>query len=226
MKNYLVSGKCDKGSEMLPKRENNNKIKNRYNRISKVYDLIEKPMEAMMMDNWRKELFKEIEGKKILEVGVGTGKNLQYYSSDKEVTGIDFSEKMLSKAKYRSEYKENITLMEMNAENMSFEDNAFDTVVTSCVFCSVPEPVKGLKEIRRVCKNGGKVIMLEHMRSDKPAVGKFMDMVNFIPVHIWGANINRRTLENLEKAGFNKESIRYKNMWYDIVKIIEIDNEK
>ncbi|MGO1453814.1 MAG: class I SAM-dependent methyltransferase [Alkalibacterium gilvum] len=211
---------------MLPKRENNNKIKNRYNRISKVYDLIEKPMEAMMMDNWRKELFKEIEGKKILEVGVGTGKNLQYYSSDKEVTGIDFSEKMLSKAKYRSEHKENITLMEMNAENMSFEDNAFDTVVTSCVFCSVPEPVKGLKEIRRVCKNGGKVIMLEHMRSDKPAVGKFMDMVNFIPVHIWGANINRRTLENLEKAGFNKESIRYKNMWYDIVKIIEIDNEK
>ena len=189
MKNYLVSGKCDKGSEMLPKRENNNKIKNRYNRISKVYDLIEKPMEAMMMDNWRKELFKEIEGKKILEVGVGTGKNLQYYSSDKEVTGIDFSEKMLSKAKYRSEHKENITLMEMNAENMSFEDNAFDTVVTSCVFCSVPEPVKGLKEIRRVCKNGGKVIMLEHMRSDKPAVGKFMDMVNFIPVHIWGANI-------------------------------------
>lgn len=226
MKNYLVSGKCDKGSEMLPKRENNNKIKNRYNRISKVYDLIEKPMKAMMMDNWRKELFKEIEGKKILEVGVGTGKNLQYYSSDKEVTGIDFSEKMLSKAKYRSEHKENITLMEMNAENMSFEDNAFDTVVTSCVFCSVPEPVKGLKEIRRVCKNGGKVIMLEHMRSDKPAVGKFMDMVNFIPVHIWGANINRRTLENLEKAGFNKESIRYKNMWYDIVKIIEIDNEK
>ncbi|MGO1589896.1 MAG: class I SAM-dependent methyltransferase [Alkalibacterium gilvum] len=210
----------------MPKRENNNKIKNRYNRISKVYDLIEKPMEAMMMDNWRKELFKEIEGKKILEVGVGTGKNLQYYSSDKEVTGIDFSEKMLSKAKYRSEHKENITLMEMNAENMSFEDNAFDTVVTSCVFCSVPEPVKGLKEIRRVCKNGGKVIMLEHMRSDKPAVGKFMDMVNFIPVHIWGANINRRTLENLEKAGFNKESIRYKNMWYDIVKIIEIDNEK
>lgn len=142
MKNYLVSGKCDKGSEMLPKRENNNKIKNRYNRISKVYDLIEKPMEAMMMDNWRKELFKEIEGKKILEVGVGTGKNLQYYSSDKEVTGIDFSEKMLSKAKYRSEHKENITLMEMNAENMSFEDNAFDTVVTSCVFCSVPEPVR------------------------------------------------------------------------------------
>lgn len=126
----------------MPKRENNNKIKNRYNRISKVYDLIEKPMEAMMMDNWRKELFKEIEGKKILEVGVGTGKNLQYYSSDKEVTGIDFSEKMLSKAKYRSEHKENITLMEMNAENMSFEDNAFDTVVTSCVFCSVPEPVR------------------------------------------------------------------------------------
>lgn len=168
----------------------NNKIKNRYNRVSKIYDLMEKPMESMLMDDWRKELFEKIEGKKILEVGVGTGKNLEFYSTDKEVTGIDFSEKMLEKAKNKSKDKDHVTLMEMDAENMTFEDNTFDTVVTSCVFCSVPDPVKGLKEIRRVCKNGGKVIILEHMRSNKPVVGKIMDCINFIPLHIWGANIN------------------------------------
>ncbi|WP_413527701.1 class I SAM-dependent methyltransferase [Marinilactibacillus psychrotolerans] len=164
----------------------NNKIKNRYNRVSKIYDLMEKPMESMLMDDWRKELFEKIEGKKILEVGVGTGKNLEFYSTDKEVTGIDFSEKMLEKAKNKSKDKDHVTLMEMDAENMTFEDNTFDTVVTSCVFCSVPDPVKGLKEIRRVCKNGGKVITLEHMRSNKPVVGKIMDRINFITLHIWG----------------------------------------
>ncbi|AYW49682.1 Methyltransferase domain-containing protein [Alkalibacterium subtropicum] len=204
----------------------NNKIKNRYNRVSKIYDLMEKPMESMLMDDWRKELFEKIEGKKILEVGVGTGKNLEFYSTDKEVTGIDFSEKMLEKAKNKSKDKDHVTLMEMDAENMTFEDNTFDTVVTSCVFCSVPDPVKGLKEIRRVCKNGGKVIMLEHMRSNKPVVGKIMDRINFIPLHIWGANINRQTLKNLQEAGFNKEDTTYKNVWSDVVKIIEIRNKK
>ncbi len=204
----------------------NNKIKNRYNRVSKIYDLMEQPMESMLMDDWRKELFEKIEGKKILEVGVGTGKNLEFYSTDKEVTGIDFSEKMLEKAKNKSKDKDHVTLMEMDAENMTFEDNTFDTVVTSCVFCSVPDPVKGLKEIRRVCKNGGKVIMLEHMRSNKPVVGKIMDRINFIPLHIWGANINRQTLKNLQEAGFNKEDTTYKNVWSDVVKIIEIRNKK
>lgn len=204
----------------------NNKIKNRYNRVSKIYDLMEKPMESMLMDDWRKELFEKIEEKKILEVGVGTGKNLEFYSTDKEVTGIDFSEKMLEKAKNKSKDKDHVTLMEMDAENMTFEDNTFDTVVTSCVFCSVPDPVKGLKEIRRVCKNGGKVIMLEHMRSNKPVVGKIMDRINFIPLHIWGANINRQTLKNLQEAGFNKEDTTYKNVWSDVVKIIEIRNKK
>ncbi|MDN6193768.1 MAG: methyltransferase domain-containing protein [Alkalibacterium sp.] len=206
--------------------EQNTKIKNRYNRISKVYDLMEKPMESMMMDDWRKELFEKIEGTKMLEVGVGTGKNLPYYPADKKVTGIDFSEKMLSKAKNKSEGKGHITLLEMDAENMTFDDNTFDTVMTSCVFCSVPDPVQGLKEIRRVCKENGKIMMLEHMRSSKPVIGKIMDVVNFIPLHIWGANINRQTLENLEKAGFKKETITYKNVWSDIVKIIEITNEK
>ena len=124
------------------------------------------------------------------------------------------------------ENKKNIKLIEMDAEDMNFVDNTFDTVVTSCVFCSVPDPIKGLKEIRRVCKNNGKIIMLEHMRSNNEFVGKFMDIVNFIPLNIWGANINRQTMKNLNKAGFKENDIEYQDIWSDIVKLIEIRNNK
>lgn len=120
----------------------------------------------------------------------------------------------------------NIKLIEMDAQDMDFADNTFDTVVTSCVFCSVPDPIKGLKEIRRVCKDNGKIIMLEHMRSNNEIAGKFMDIINFIPLNIWGANINRRTIENLIKAGFKEEDIEYQDIWSDIVKFIEIRNNK
>ena len=206
--------------------DNNKKIQNRYNRISKVYDLIEKPMESMSMSKWRTELIEKIEGREVLEVGVGTGKNLLYYPETLNITGIDFSKNMLEKARNKVKDIKNIKLIEMDAQDMEFEDNTFDTVITSCVFCSVPDPVKGLEEIRRVCKNNGKIIMLEHMRSNNKVVGKFMDIINFIPLNIWGANINRKTIENLIKAGFNKEDIEYQNVWSDIVKLIEIRNKK
>jgi len=204
----------------------NEKIQKRYDRVSSIYDLLEKPMELMAFSKWRERIIKRIEGEKILEVGVGTGKNLQYYPENVNLTGIDFSKKMLEKAKERAENLDNINLIEMDAEKMTFHDNSFDTVITSCVFCSVPDPVKGLKEIRRVCKPDGKIIMLEHMRSRNKLVGKFMDIVNFIPLNIWGANINRKTMENLNKAGLKDEFIDYKNVRTDIVKIIEIRNKK
>lgn len=109
---------------------------------------------------------------------------------------------------------------------MDFEEIIFDTVVTSCVFCSVPKPIEGLKEIKRACKNNGKIIMLEHLRSKNKVVGKFMDVINFIPLNIWGANINRQTIVNLKKAGVNTKDIKYKNIWGDIVKLIEIRNRE
>ncbi len=204
----------------------NDKIKNRYNRISKFYDVLEIPMETISMSKWREALIKKLEGRRILEVGVGTGKNLIYYPRDLDITGIDFSKDMLQKAKDKIKDKKNIKLIEMDAQDMEFADNTFDTVVTSCVFCSVPNPIEGLKEIRRVCKNNGKIVMLEHMRSNNEVAGKFMDVFNFIPLNIWGANINRKTLENLKKAGFNKANIEYQDLWSDIVKLIEIRNKK
>jgi len=201
-----------------------NEIKKRYNRIAGLYDLMEAPMEGMF-SQWRKKMLKGASGK-TLEVGVGTGKNLSFYPKDIELTGIDFSEKMMEKARNKNNAPAKTQLLEMDAENMQFDDNSFDTVITSCVFCSVPDPVQGLKEIKRVCKNGGKILMLEHVRSRKKVAGPLMDAFNFIPLNIYGANINRETYQNLLKAGFKPENIEIENLWLDIVKLIRINNKK
>jgi ubiquinone/menaquinone biosynthesis C-methylase UbiE len=201
-----------------------NKIKKRYNRVAKFYDILDKPME-MAVSKWREKLLSGAKGQ-VLEVGIGTGKNIPYYPENVELTGVDFSPKMVEIAQKKAKNKSNIQLLEMDAEDMDFSDNSFDTVITSCVFCSVPNPVNGLKEIRRVCKNEGKILMLEHVRSEKQVIGVLMDVFNFIPLHLYGANINRETYENLLKAGFSSQHITVRNLWHDIVKYIEINNLK
>ena len=201
-----------------PERMNNSylteEIKKRYNRTAIFYDM----MDRMISDDLRRKALAEASGK-VLEVGVGTGKNLQYYSAGCEVTGIDFSPGMLAKAREKVHLAEvPVTLMEMDAEHMDFPDNAFDTVVATCVFCSVPHPVEGLKEVRRVCKDEGKIILLEHVRSENPILGKLMDLLNPVSLHIVGSNINRRTIENVEKAGIGIRKVD--NVFGKIVKLI------
>ncbi|MEQ6388322.1 methyltransferase domain-containing protein [Bacillaceae bacterium S4-13-58] len=174
-------------------------IRKRYNRVSSIYDM----MDRMIKEKWREDLLSSLSGK-ILEVGVGTGANFPFYSKEAEVIGIDFSEGMLKKAEKRLEknsYKASIQVVKMDAQDMVFDDHEFDYVVTSCVFCSVPDPVKGMKEMKRVCKQDGQILMLEHMKSNNPLLGPIMDVLNPLTVSLWGANINRKTLDNLHKAG-------------------------
>ncbi len=200
------------------------KIQKRYNRISIAYDFFEWPMELFVFKKLRKMVSEELENK-TLEVGVGTGKNIPYYPDGIDITAIDFSKKMLKKAKKRAkQVNKEVSIKQMDVEHLEFEDNTFDTVFTTFVFCSVPNPIKGLKEIKRVCKNGGKIILLEHVRSDNKVLGKLMDIFNFVPLFIYGANINRRTVDNVKKAGFN--DVFVEDIVGNIVKKITIINNK
>lgn len=197
--------------------EKTEQIKRRYDRISVIFDLLERPMTGLS-DRWRKNVTAEVHGK-ALEVGVGTGKNIPYYSPDVDLVVIDFSPRMLEKAmaKYGDNHK-NVQFLEMDVQNMDFPDDTFDYVLTSCVFCSVPYPVQGLQEIRRVCKPSGKLLMLEHVRSNRRLLGPLMDVLNPVPLFLYGANINRDTVGNLRKAGFS--DIQVTDLWLDIFKKI------
>jgi phosphatidylethanolamine/phosphatidyl-N-methylethanolamine N-methyltransferase len=110
---------------------------------------------------------------RILEVGVGTGLSLPYFRADSRVTGIDVSAEMLDKARRRVErrkLKQVETLLEMDAENMSFEDNSFDAVLALYVASVVPNPTRFAEEMRRVCRPGGTIVVVNHFTSENPAM--------------------------------------------------------
>lgn len=193
-------------------------IKHRYNRTSMFYDLMDK----MIPEPLRKRVLGLAKGE-VLEVGVGTGSNLAYYPSSCHVTGIDFSPGMLTKARKKLEKTglNNVKLLEMDVEDLQFSDNSFDTVITTCVFCSVPDPIKGLREVRRVCKSGGQIILLEHVKSGKPLGGWLMELLNPVAVRLIGANINRDTLKNVSLAGMNISSVE--NITPQIIRLIKVE---
>jgi len=182
--------------------------KARYNRIAPYYDLVEAFSERIFK-HWRKKLLAHARGK-IIEIGVGTGKNFPYYPKDANITGIDIADKMLPFARKRANRLGlSIKLIEGDVQALSFPDNTFDTAVATFVFCSVPDPVLGLQNLRRVVKPDGQILLLEHVRIDRPVIGPLMDVLNPIFVYLLGPNINRRTVKNVEKAGLLIQSIEH-----------------
>jgi ubiquinone/menaquinone biosynthesis C-methylase UbiE len=190
----------------------------RYDRIAWFYDWMDAPMERFGTSEWRTNLFSRLEGRCILEVGVGTGKNLKYYPAGKEVVGIDVSGRMLDRARKKAAgLKSDFTLLKMDVQKMNFPDASFDAVVSTCVFCSVPDPVKGLQEVRRVLKPGGKAFFLEHVRPSG-LLGWIFDFMSPLIAHAIGPSINRDTVGNTRKAGFH--IIFKENLFSDIFKLV------
>jgi phosphatidylethanolamine/phosphatidyl-N-methylethanolamine N-methyltransferase len=125
-------------------------------------------------------------GDRILEVGVGTGINTTLYSRNCHVTGIDLSASMLDKARERVQQKglRNIRLLEMDASHMMFGDDSFDIVYAPYLVSVVPDPVQVAREMRRVCRPGGKIIILNHFRSANPILSRIERALSPFTVHI------------------------------------------
>jgi ubiquinone/menaquinone biosynthesis C-methylase UbiE len=180
-----------------------NATRNRYNRIAFIYDIMEAPLEFLRLASWREKLQSCIIGSRALEIGVGTGKNLPYYPPGVKISAIDFSRRMLSRAREKAlQNNLKVEFLEMDAQQLAFPDDYFDTVFATFVFCSVPDPVIGLKELRRVCKPEGRLLLLEHMRPANPVIGFLFDLLNPLVVRIMGANINRMTVDHIRSAGW------------------------
>ncbi|NLW30260.1 MAG: class I SAM-dependent methyltransferase [Fibrobacter sp.] len=191
----------------------------KYNRNARHYDLMELFPESLFFNRFRRELFSKVKGNKIIEVGVGTGKNIPFYPPGKKIIAIDFSEEMLKRARTQAEKLHvNVDFRLMDIESLQFESQQFDAVLATFVFCSVPDPIKGLKETRRVLKPEGKFYALEHVRPKKPFLGWFFDRIAPLVAAQTGVCINRNTVANIRNAGFHIEL--EKDLILDIFKMI------
>ena len=133
-----------------------------WDRVAPMYDRVVQLLEREQFHRWRSLLWSKVEGKDILEVGVGTGRNFSHADTVAcNITAIDISQGMLKRARKRAaESRLQIDLHLMDVQDLRFPDNSFDTVVGSLVFCSVTNPVLGMTEVKRVCKPDGKVLFL------------------------------------------------------------------
>jgi phosphatidylethanolamine/phosphatidyl-N-methylethanolamine N-methyltransferase len=125
-------------------------------------------------------------GDRVLEVGVGTGINAALYPRDCAVTGIDLSGPMLEKARDRVARKgiRNVRLLEMDAADLRFADETFDIVYAPYLISVVPDPIVVAREMRRVCRTGGRIIVLNHFRSPNVLLARIERVISPFTVHI------------------------------------------
>jgi phosphatidylethanolamine/phosphatidyl-N-methylethanolamine N-methyltransferase len=181
----VVSG-TDAGSRALSVAAvENDFVEGVYDKLAKVYDLTFGPT----LHPGRLQAIQRMDiqpGERVLEVGVGTGINLSLYPKNCSVTGIDFSGSMLEKARERVSRKglRNIRLLQMDAGDLKFADDSFDIVYAPYLISVVPDPVKVAREMRRVCRPGGRIIFLNHFLSPNPLLSKLERMISPYTIHI------------------------------------------
>lgn len=150
----------------------------------------------------------------VLEVGIGTGLNLPLYPATTRLTGIDLSQEMLDKAveRVQSLAMPNVTLKVMDATSLDFGDNEFDKAVATYTISAVPDPVAVLREMRRVVKPGGVIVILSHFRSQRRLTGWLEDLVAPVCTRLgWKSNLALKPL--LAQVGLEPELVAKANMF-------------
>jgi len=174
--------------------------KARWDRLARHYGLVEYLSERHLRP-WRAVLWRQASGR-ILEVGAGTGLNLEFYPPGAEITACDLSGVMLRRARERARGMPlRITFHEADLCSLPFAGGLFDTTAETFVLCSLEDPVPCLREMGRVTRPGGRVLLLDHVRVDRPVIGFLMDLINRLTVRFAGERITHRTEELARAAG-------------------------
>ena len=183
-------------------------VQGRYNRLARLYDMIMAVPEGALWARHRRKLLTLARGD-VLEVGVGTGTNLRYYAPTCKLTLVDLSRSMLRRARRRANsFGLQANYAALDAQDLPFADNSFDTVVASLALSSLPDPVRSIQEMARVCRPEGRVLLLETGRSNKKWIGSWQDRKAHRMAKIFGTQWNREPLKLIEEAGLPVVSVK------------------
>jgi ubiquinone/menaquinone biosynthesis C-methylase UbiE len=176
-------------------------ISEKYDRFARWYDWVESIPDLLGVKKLRRSLLERASGR-VLEVAVGTGKNFPGYTRGCRITAIDVSSEMLKVARNRgAALSMDISFSLADAEALPFADYCFDTVVSSLSACTFPHPANAFREMARVCRTDGKVLLLEHGRSDGERIGRWQDRHADKFAKAAGCHCNREPLELVQQAG-------------------------
>jgi ubiquinone/menaquinone biosynthesis C-methylase UbiE len=184
-------------------------IRRRYDDFADKYARMERWQEPLLgTTRLRRRLFSRARGD-VLEVAAGTGLNFPHYDRDCRLTAVDMSPRMLELAGRRAaRLGLDIDLTVMDAGALEFPDDSFDTVTSSLTLCTFPDPLLALREMARVCRPTGQILLLEHGRSDREWFGRFQDRRADRHAQQLGCYWNRRPLELVDQAGLTTVSSR------------------
>jgi ubiquinone/menaquinone biosynthesis C-methylase UbiE len=167
------------------------------------YDRQVAKVERAGLGELRQKLLADASGR-VLEVGSGTGTNLPYYGPGVEsLTVTEPEPAMLRRLEQRvREQAPRAKVVRAPAEQLPFEDDAFDVAVSTLVLCGVDDQARALGELRRVLRPGGRLIFIEHVRSDEPGLARWQDRLNGLNKFVACCDCNRRTLDSIKAEGF------------------------
>jgi len=199
------------------------RIQGIYDGIAPSWDARQGMVERTLMGQpMREALVAQLRGD-VLEVGAGTGPTLRLLKGNRAVTsytGIDLSGGMLDQARpHTTGLPFPVTLRQMDAQHLDFPDAAFDSVTTSLTLCTVPDPALALREMARVCRPGGRVVLLEHVRPGNPLVGGALKLLSPLQERMLGCHLDRRTDRLVRELGFlvEAESTRFLGIFHLMV---------
>jgi ubiquinone/menaquinone biosynthesis C-methylase UbiE len=156
----------------------------------------------------------------ILEIAVGTGRNLPHYPPDARLTGIEFSPEMLEIAHRRvEELGRDVDLRLGDAQALEFDDESFDTVIITLALCTIPDDRKATSEARRVLRPGGRLVLLEHVRSPVLAVRAVQRALDPLAVRFEADHLVRDPLDYLADEGFEIESVQ-RSKWGIVERVL------
>jgi ubiquinone/menaquinone biosynthesis C-methylase UbiE len=172
------------------------------------YDRLSRANEEAGVREMRQNLLAGATGR-VLEIGAGTGVNLPHYNGNIESLVVTEPEPAMLRRLQRGvhEHTPDAQVLRAPAEDLPFEDDSFDTVISTLVLCGVDDQPRALREARRVLRPGGQLLFLEHVRSDDPGFARFQNRMNWLNNLVVGCDCNRPTLTTIEAEGFEVSQI-------------------